>query len=76
MLLSSEFFHWTRPDLDMCLRVDMCPKSNVSSEKIHWTQTLPNSEIGKKNKRVYNTKAKKKNNLRLGVMHIEARTLV
>ena len=48
MLLSSEFFHWTQPDLDMCLRMDMCPKSNVSSEKIHWTQTLPNSEIGKK----------------------------
>ena len=28
-----------------------------------------NSEIGKKNKRVYNTKTKKKNNLRLGVRH-------
>ena len=34
-LLSSEFFHWTRPDLDTC------PRSNVFSEKIHWTQALP-----------------------------------
>ena len=40
-LLSSEFFHWTRPDLDTCPRVDTCPRSNVSSEKIHWTQAWP-----------------------------------
>ena len=40
-LLSSEFFHWTWPDLDTCPRVDTCPRSNVFSEKIHWTQALP-----------------------------------
>ena len=40
-LVSSEFFHWTRLDLDMCPRVDTCPRSNVSNEKIHWTQAWP-----------------------------------
>ena len=35
MLVSSEFFHWTRWILDTC------PNLAVSSEKIHWTEALP-----------------------------------
>ena len=40
-LVSSENFHWTWQDLDMCPRVDTCPRSNVSSENFHWTQAGP-----------------------------------
>ena len=39
--MSSESFHWTRQDSDMCQRVDMCPNLVVSSENFHWTQVTP-----------------------------------
>ena len=33
--MSSENFHWTQQDLDTC------PRSNVFSESVHWTQAGP-----------------------------------
>ena len=36
--MSSGNFHGTRPDLDACPRVDMCPPSNMSSGNFLWTQ--------------------------------------
>ena len=53
--MSSPNYHWTRQDLDMCPRVDICPQSNVSSNNFHWTQTTPQ-------KYSYCTQKKKNNN--------------
>ena len=44
-LLSSEFFHWTRSDLDTYLKMDTYFKSNISSEKIQWTQAWPKQNL-------------------------------
>ena len=42
--MSSEFFHWTRWILDMCLLLDTCPNLTVSNEKIYWTEALPSKK--------------------------------
>lgn len=34
-LVSGENFHWTRKNLDMCPRVNICVQSNVFSENFH-----------------------------------------